>query len=354
MKTQRLLQSGRLLFLFLSVILFNCSGDKENDNPEPETNIGCKLSEITFENTETDELGNMIAHSKERLKHEYDEKLKLTSTDQASERWKNDTLISKRAYRNDCQYNTDDFLTSNIVNLEESTLENGQLIPTKTGSKNAYQYQNQKLTGNTSKSFTGMDTTGTSTQVLEYSSKGQLVKKTITTPNNKITSVFTNGILTSYEESNPAYPQKITLNALGFQSIVTSSFSGIKTENRNIYDSRGNLTKAEFYVNSTLSSYVTYSYGSTNMQSKALFQFKGHPLIPSIIGSSANLISKTESFVRDNNSGFRKAMETTFEYDFNASGHYTTLRITGKYFNEKGNIYKSSKGTQTMSYVGCL
>lgn len=354
MKTQRSLQNSRLLLLFLSIVLFNCSSQKENDSPEPESQMGCKLSAITFENSETDESGNIIVRTKERLKHEYDEKLKLISTDQASERWENDTLVSTRAYRNDYQYNTDDFLTGNIVNLEESMLQNGQLITTKTGSKNAYQYQNQKLTGNTSKSFTGADTTGTSTQTLEYSSKGQLIKKTSTTPNNKITSIFTNGILTSHEESNPVYPQKITLNAQGFQSIVTSIFSGIKTESRNIYDSRDNLTKAEFYINSTLSSYVTYSYGSTNMQNKAIFQFKGHPTIPSIIGSNANLISKTESFTKDKNSGFRKAMETTFEYDFNASGHYSALRITGKYFDEKGNIYKTSKGTQTMSYVGCL
>jgi len=187
----------------------------------------------------------------------------------------------------------------------------------------------------------------------EYSPDGKLSKVTYTNDNgDQVTNTYANGVLTGVLESKPIPGDELTYNKMGFLSIA--KYKSISQENRYFYDEVGLLVKRERYSRNGLESYTNYIYDAPNMQPKAGFVFKGHPTIPSTLGSDAKLLKQVITFsIQANSNDYNKTSQSDYIYEFNSTGFYTSLRVNSANYNSGGQVVGTTKSLETLVYQNC-
>lgn len=169
---------------------------------------------------------------------------------------------------------------------------------------------------------------------------------------NTITQSFSNGALTSLTQSNPSAGVIDTYNEMGFLSVSKNLNFGY--EYRHFYDQMGNLKRMETWVNSVLQSYTELTYDTNSQQGKASILLKGHPRIPTVFGSNANLTKQITNFTKKIvGNDFKKSSEVIYDYDFNSSGYYTEMRRTSNYYDNNEQLSSTSKDVEKLVYQGC-
>gem|GEM_PF-4989612 len=336
-----------IFFLFLLISLFNCSKSKNVEEPKPNETEGCKIVGRVYETTSYDALGNITSNpAKWERNHTLNGKLAPVKTEESYQSSDGGKIVIKRNYITFYEYDADDLLTSTKSNGIYTSWQGGGYVSSYDTVSNFSKYQDKRLVEvSAGKS--------SATSKYEYSTDGKLIKFITTGDNgNKITKTYSNGVLTDVTESKPSPDLEMTYNKMGFQSVA--KYKDILLEYRYSYDIAGNLIKREMYSKDILQSYADYVYNAPNLQRKADINFKGHPIIPSLVGADARLLKQTTTFSRRANGGdFVKTGQSDYVYEFNSTGYYNSLRVNSITYKTDGLVQSSTKSVETFIYQNC-
>jgi hypothetical protein len=346
------------LLRFFSVILIagfgmatSCSDDDGNGDKEPEAEAGCRVKtqttmsrlyagtpdEYTYKSVFTysyDDKGNQLEYNVQ-YNNDYIDGKKATSTSSGSMQYDNDSFLLRGVW----QYNaTDkDGVTRTSNRNEEYTYENGRLIKeavTSTDDGKTTNYVFQYEYDGEGKVIKYSNTYNNTSTVITYN--GKIVQKiTITDGAGNVTSPF------------------VQYNDKGWVTKAIETWSGGTDEYRYEYNTDGEITKEERYINSKPSSGTIFEYDTRESPSRYTSpQLKGHPVLPSTRPNYRPIHNVTRATYLENNAdqtAFQNRASTLYVYDYNAKGFPTGFTLTQT--NNSGAVEATQ--TSTYAYTNC-
>jgi hypothetical protein len=352
-----LLRSSSYGLIALSVVIFACSSDDKDPEPEvtpPPTNVtptACKITTVTGNSAgKYDATKNYTLNNK--LTYGYDDKGNLISSTALYNYSFSDGTSSTSSTSTSNQFNDEGFV---IRSLYSGNSTNSDKTVSNYTRNTDYQYENGRLTKEihaTSDNGKAMDYTFS----YEYDSEGRLTKVS-STYNNSYTKYEWSGNkllkMTDVDAYGKSESPFLEFNADGLLAKSIETYGSSTDEMRYTYDSRGNNIRTERHINAKPSSAWTNEFdGKKNAYGPSYEKFKGHPNVIRTQPEYAPKENTTKSSYYQANfvtGAWELSSSSTYTYDYNEQD-FPVDQIT-KNFDKAG--VETSTRRESYEYQGC-
>jgi YD repeat-containing protein len=336
--------------LVIAIVAFLASCSKSDDpspqTPAPAAPTACKIQTYTISSINADNTVEV------NYTYVYDDKGNESSR---STTYKFKYIDGKTSTSTDVtnnQYDAEGFLTR-AVTQSNGTDKDGKVY--NSSSNVEYEYTN-KLLSKQKRTDVSSGKTENNTYAYEYDSNGNLTKLASLTSNTSTKFGYSNGIIksiTQVDQYGNSTSPFLEYNKDGQLTKSIELDGGIADENRYVYDTEGQLTRYERYINTKPYQAQSIEYDTKENPNKDFnTRFKGHPTIPRLhpfYTTKHNVISEN-SFKANPTGQWEITSSSTKTYDYNSRN--LPVEIIIKNFDKDGK--QTGSGKTNYQYQDCL
>lgn len=265
-------------------------------------------------------------------------------------------------------YDADGYLTASSSQQKLTTLFGAKTTVEQVSVATSYSYANGKLTNTQMRKIGAYGVNTSAVESYEYSSSGELVRKTAQNTYDYDPAVATEipssptgpvqiwtyqqNLLTDYVEKNGSseYRPILLQNGVVTKIMVPGSQGDYSASYE--YDSQQRPVKMNEYIGGTLTRAYTQTWSDAKPSSATLPAFKGWPVLVRQMGREGVLSTNTSSYLNTITRQIQVFTEQTSITQTNSQGFVTNNTITLTYANPAA-APQNTVTTETYIYSGC-